>query len=130
MLLDESKHTAYKTVAARCIYISADHPDIHFANKDLCRWVSVPTKAGFQDLKPLGRYLEGHRSLLLENPFLRTRKSTGGGCPMLGQHLLKSWSSTQAVVSLSSGEAAFYGLPQPLALYWAVRPRSEIWESD
>ena len=28
---------------------------------------------------------------------------------MLGQHLIKSWSSTQASVALSSGEAEFYG---------------------
>ena len=29
---------------------------------------------------------------------------------MLGSHMLKSWSSTQAVISLSSGEAEFYGV--------------------
>ena len=29
---------------------------------------------------------------------------------MLGAHLLKSWSSTQGLVSLSSGEAEFYGV--------------------
>ncbi len=40
----------------------------------------------------------------------RTRKSTSGGCVMLGSHCLKSWSSTQPTVSLSSGEAEFYGL--------------------
>ncbi len=40
----------------------------------------------------------------------KTRKSTSGGCLMLGTHLLKSWSSTQASVSLSSGEAEFYGV--------------------
>ena len=29
---------------------------------------------------------------------------------MVGSHLIKSWSSTQAVISLSSGEAEFYGV--------------------
>ena len=29
---------------------------------------------------------------------------------MLGKHIIKSWSSTQASVSLSSGEAEFYGV--------------------
>ena len=29
---------------------------------------------------------------------------------MLGQHLVKSWSSTQAKVSLSPGESEFYGV--------------------
>ena len=29
---------------------------------------------------------------------------------MLGKHLIKSWSSTQAIIALSSGEAEFYAL--------------------
>ena len=29
---------------------------------------------------------------------------------MIGSHLIKSWSSTQAVISLRSGEAEFYGV--------------------
>ena len=41
---------------------------------------------------------------------MKTRKSTSGGCLMLGAHLIKSWSSTQASISLSSGEAEFYGV--------------------
>ena len=38
-----------------------------------------------------------------------TRKSTSGGCVMLGKHVLKPWSATQASVTLSSGEAEFNG---------------------
>ena len=40
----------------------------------------------------------------------RTRKSTSGGCALLGGHMIKSWSSTQASVALSSGEAEFNGV--------------------
>ena len=29
---------------------------------------------------------------------------------MIGKHMIKSWSSTQNVVALSSGEAEYYGL--------------------
>ena len=29
---------------------------------------------------------------------------------MVGQHCIKSWSSTQAIIALSSGEAEFYGV--------------------
>ena len=29
---------------------------------------------------------------------------------MLGEHLIKGWSTTQAVIALSSGEAGFYGI--------------------
>jgi hypothetical protein len=39
-----------------------------------------------------------------------TRKSTTGGVGVLGEHCLKSWSSTQDVIALSSGEAEFYGI--------------------
>ena len=40
----------------------------------------------------------------------RTRKSTSGGCALLGRHTIKTWSSTQASVALSSGEAEFNGV--------------------
>ena len=40
----------------------------------------------------------------------RTRKSTSGGVATIGSHLIKSWSTTQAVIALSSGEAEFYGI--------------------
>ena len=39
----------------------------------------------------------------------RSRRLTSGGCIMLGTHLLKYWSSTQAGVAMSSGKAEFYG---------------------
>ena len=29
---------------------------------------------------------------------------------MIGQHCIKTWSSTQAIIALSSGEAEFYGI--------------------
>ena len=40
----------------------------------------------------------------------KTRKSTSGGCLMLGSHLLKTRGSTQPSISLSSGEAEYYGV--------------------
>ena len=40
---------------------------------------------------------------------LETRKSTTGGVVMFGNHTIKHWSSTQTLVSLSSGEAEYYG---------------------
>ena len=38
----------------------------------------------------------------------RTRRSTNGGLAMLGEHVIKSWASTQIVVALSSGDAEYY----------------------
>ena len=40
---------------------------------------------------------------------LKIRKSPLSSCLLLGRHLLKSWSSTQASISLSCGEMEFYG---------------------
>ena len=40
----------------------------------------------------------------------KTRKSTSGGIAMIGTHIIKSYSSTQGVIALSSGEAEYYGL--------------------
>ena len=38
----------------------------------------------------------------------QTRKSTNGGCIMVGDVCVKAWSTTQRVVALSSGEAEYY----------------------
>ena len=38
------------------------------------------------------------------------RRSTSGGLILLGEHLIKSWSSTQKITALSSGEAEYYAI--------------------
>ena len=52
---------------------------------------------------------------------IRTRKSTNGGLVLHGVHLLKSWSSTQAVVALSSGESEYYGLVKGVSEALGIR---------
>ena len=44
-----------------------------------------------------------------------TRKSTSGGLVMLGNHMIKSWSSSQPLIALSSGEAELYALAEAAA---------------
>ena len=99
--LPEYKQTAYRAVAARGNYISADRPEMQYAAKEVCRWMSQPSESGTQALKRMGRYLEHHRRLVYQYPFqnahkldiysdtdwagcVRTRKSTSGGCIMVG----------------------------------------------
>ena len=89
--------------------------------------MSSPTETALVALKRVGRHLEGHGRLVYRYDFQeaakvdcysdtdwagcpRTRRSTSGGCLMLGRHLIKSWSTTQVPISLSSGEAEFYGV--------------------
>ena len=89
--------------------------------------MSAPTDQSLKALKRLGRYLGGRPRLVytyrrqeidtidvyVDTDWagcVRTRKSTSGGAVMLGKHTIKHWSSTQPSVSLSSGEAEFYGV--------------------
>ena len=39
-----------------------------------------------------------------------SRKSTSGGIAFLGGHCIKSWSSNQTIIALSSAEAELYAL--------------------
>ncbi|CAE7525656.1 unnamed protein product [Symbiodinium natans] len=76
----------------------------------------------------LGRYLISHRRMLLwfewqdmprdlvaevDADFAgcgKTRKSTSGGAVFFGSSPLRSYSSNQAVIALSTGESEFYGM--------------------
>ncbi len=125
--LERHKATPYRAVVARANYMASDRPEIQFAAKEVCRWMSNPTEVSLNALKRLGRFVAGHRRLVYHYPWQtadrvdtysdtdwagcpKSRKSTSGGCLMLGRHLLKSWSSTQTSIALSSGEAEFYGV--------------------
>ena len=89
--------------------------------------MSAPTDTSVLALKRMGRYLLGHKRLVYTYPWQkadgievysdtdwsgcpRTRRSTSGGCVMIGRHVIRTWSSKQPSVTLSSGEAEFYGL--------------------
>ncbi len=126
-VLDDRFHTAFRGAAARANYLTADRLDCQFAAKEVCRWMAKPTNASWQALTRLCRYLVGLPRLVHVyrwqvataidvytdtdwNGCPRTRKSTSGGCVLLGSHTIKTWSSTQASVALSSGEAEFNGV--------------------
>ena len=125
--LDMPKQKPYRGLAARTNYLAADRPYVQYAAKEVCRWMAHPTEQGLVALKRLGRYLEHQPRAVYRYAWQeancidcysdtdwagcpRTRKSTSGGCIMVGSHLLKSWSGTQGPISLSSGEAEFYGV--------------------
>ena len=125
--LDPERFTRFRGLAARANYLSADRPDCQYAAKEICRWMSSPTELAMTALKRFGRYLIGKPRLVFRYPFQearaidcysdtdwagcpRTRKSTSGGVILLGEHILKTYSSTQPTISLSSGEAEFYGV--------------------
>ena len=102
--------------------------------KEVCRFMSRPMSLAQVALKKLTRYLRARPRMVFEFERQvaeglevysdtdwagcpRTRKSTTGGCAMVGSHLIKAWSSTQASVALSSGEAEYYG-PVHGVMHW------------
>ncbi len=125
--LEQFRVAAFRGPVARADYLAAGRVDCKFAAKEICRWMSTPTEVALVALKRVGRYLEGHARLVYKYVFQnaskidcysdtdwagcpRTRKRTSGGCVFPGTHVVKSWSSTQASVALSSGEAEFNGV--------------------
>ena len=124
--LDDTQASQYRAITARCNYITPDRPDIAYTVKELARKMSRPTKGDWLRLKRLGRYLLGRPRMQQIYPWQsaqsimkvytdadwagcrETRKSTTGGCAMLGKHTLKGWSKTQSRIALSSGESELY----------------------
>ncbi len=119
--------TPFRGSAARANYLAADRIDAQYACKDVCRWMSSPTGRFWQALTRVWRYFAGAPRLVYTYPQQevdsvdvytdtdwagcpKTRKSTSGGCVLLGSHAIKHWSSTQSSVALSSGEAEFAGV--------------------
>ena len=65
--IPESEHTRFRGLAARANFLSADRPDIIFAAKEICRFMSKPTDVALMALKRLGRYLRDHPRLVFAN---------------------------------------------------------------
>ena len=120
--------TKFRAIAARLNYIAADMPDIQFATKEACRDMSAPSEQSWRKIKKIGRYLVGRTKVEWRYPWkyeigdwkvytdsdwagnVKTRKSTSGGILMLGEHCMKTWSSTQDPLALTSCEAEYYAM--------------------
>ena len=120
----------FRSLAARANYLASDRMDVQFAAKEACRDMAKPRVASVRKLKRLARYLARYpRGTVLFEPAgdegmgpvevytdsdwagcPRSRKSTSGGMLFVGGGLVKSWSSTQGTIALSSGEAELMAL--------------------
>ena len=110
----------------RLAYLAQDRPDLQYPAKELARSMQEPTAWDKEQLKRACRYLLNsgrivQRFVWQELPSevliysdsdhagcLRTRKSTSCTMAFFGKHLIRSTSTTQAVISLSTGESEFY----------------------
>ena len=126
--LPDGDITLFRGVAARANYLGPDRPDMLYASKEVCREMSSPSVGGLEKMMRIGKFLSGRPRVVWEFPnqeaqdtidiyvdanwagCRRTRKSTSGGCAMLGQHCLKAWSKTQSIIAKSSGESELFGV--------------------
>ena len=101
---------------------------MQFSAKEVSREMARPTAGSWRRVKKIARFLVGRKRVVWkyrwqeEAQALRlwtdsdwggrrgSRKSTSGGVLMLGSHCIKTWSSTQGAVALSSAEAEFYAM--------------------
>ena len=127
-LLPSREASMYRAVAARLNYLAQDRADLQYACKEASRRMARPREGDLGLLKRIGRYLLGAPRFKQDFLWQRegdlvdvftdsdwagcrsTARSTSGGVIKVGWHCLKTWSSTQAVVALSSAEAELYAL--------------------
>ena len=131
--LPTQEASVFRALAARANYLAQDRPDVQYAVKEIARRMASPTGHDWALLKRLARYLLGAPRGILHfywqeiptqfDVFIdsdwagckATRRSTSGGAAKFGWHTIKSWSTTQTVVAMSSGEAELYSLTKGAA---------------
>eukprot|EP00959_Pyramimonas_sp_CCMP1952_P322694 6752659-Pyramimonas_sp.AAC.1 len=126
--LDAHMTSLFRSVCMRINFLALDRAELQFAGKEAARGMSKPTAADFEKLKRIGRYLLNCPRTCQRFPLqppqsfcdvdvdsdhagcLGTRKSTNGGVQFHGRHCIRTYSSTQTVLALSSGESEFYSI--------------------
>ena len=126
--LEYSELKKFQALVARANYLTQDGSDIQYSTKEMARLMARPTGEGLRRLKKMAKYLspKTRSRYLYEYQDMsdklevwtdtdyagckKTRKSTSGGVVKWGKHTIKTWSSTQSVIALSSGEAEYYGM--------------------
>ena len=127
-LVGADKKSLFRSAVMRAQYLGIDRSDIQFAVKELSTKLSCPTEEDMAALKRLARYCVSYPrdvwSFPREKPAAMlvmgcdsdwagcdlTRKSTSGNAAYLGKSCVRTTSTTQSVIALSSGEAEFYSL--------------------
>ena len=133
-LLAPGEATKFRALTARANYLAQDRPEAQYAIKEVARRMATPRERDWHLLKRLGRYLIGAPRAVFNYYWQRvptyldvfvdsdwagckgTCRSTSGGGAKAGFHTIKTWSTTQAVVALSSGEAELYALTKGAAI--------------
>ena len=124
--LDGAEASEYRSISARVNYLAADRADLQYASKEAAKHMAKPKKSSWRLIKRIGRYLAGKPRVVQQFPWAEfgnevqgycdsdwagdqsSQKSTSGGALVWGRHTLKTWSTAQNTLALSSGEAELY----------------------
>ena len=116
--LEPAEASEFRAVAARMNYMAQDCPDIQFATKEVCREMASGLRpSGWPGTSSSGRRpcsSSGGSTTSRGSRWSRTAigPDAGGHCGVLmrGEHCLKTWSTTQGPIALSSAEAEYYAM--------------------
>ena len=126
--MDRFEAKEFRASAARLNFLGQDSPEMQYPAKEVSKDMAVPKRGSLKRLKKVVRFVAGREKVVWTYPWqdecadldvyadsdwggrVGSRKSTSGGAVMLGAHCLKTWSSTQGAVALSSAEAEFYAM--------------------
>jgi hypothetical protein len=128
--LDKAEGRRFRMLAARLNYMAQDNPLLQFPAKEICRNMAKPRVKDFATIKRLVRFVLGAGevefkfkwqdmdkseliTVFVDSDWAgcrRSRKSTSGGVIKVGAHVIKTWSTTQATIATSSGEAELHAM--------------------
>lgn len=132
--LEGEMRTTFRSATMRLAYLAQDRPELQFCSKEIARQMQAPTHDSWQALKRAVRFVVGMPRVVARyvrqkptrfvNAYsdsdhagcLRTRRSTSSSVIMLGSHFVKSTSTTQTVVAMSTGESEFYSIVKTSAM--------------
>jgi hypothetical protein len=126
--VDKYEAKVFRGLVARINFLSQDCPELQYPAKELSREMNKPKVGSWKRLKKVARFMLKRQRIVwrfewqAEVDIIETysdsdwggrvgsRKSTSGGALLMGRHCIKTWSTTQGAVALSSAEAEFYAL--------------------
>jgi hypothetical protein len=128
VLLGAAEAKRFRSIVARINFLAQDRADIQFACKCVCCRMAKPREADWLKLKRIGRYLKGKPRMVQKFRFKdgdanvtgycdsdwagdrSNMKSTSGGVILIGGSVIKTCSTSQTVIALSSAEAELYAI--------------------
>jgi hypothetical protein len=143
--LDIAQRALYRSMTMRTQYLTQDRPELQFQGRERARRMQEPTNLDETALKRMARFMDGAPRVVWLFPWqkqvrhldtwcdsnhagcLRTRKSVSGGAVMIGTATCHTYSKSQAVIALSSGEAEYYGLVSAVSTSFGVQSALKDW---